>query len=214
VDIQVDLEQTWGEELMWDGPVDKSVRNYGIIKKLMETSGHVYRDQFGLNTINLQLATLYGEHDTFNPDRSHVPAALIKKFVEAKQNEELFVELWGVPDTIREFMYVGDCARGIVKALEDFEGVQKVEDQSKYTLNIGSGEGITIDFLAKTIAEIAEYEGELRYNGKSGGQKAKALVVDRMKDVLNWTPETSLEDGLRKTIEWYVKNKKEADKRF
>ena len=202
------------EELMWNGPVDKSVRNYGIIKRLMETSGHVYRDQFGLNSINLQLATLFGENDTFNPDRSHVPAALIRKFVEAKQNGDSSIELWGVPNTIREFMYVGDCAEGIVRALENFEGVPGIEDQSKYTLNIGTGEGMTIDNLAKTIGNIVGFDGEFEYSGGSPGQKAKALVVDRMREVLNWYPETSLENGLKKTIKWYIANKEEANKRF
>ncbi len=202
------------EELMWDGAVDKSVRNYGIVKKLMETTGHVYRDQFGLNSINLQLATLYGENDTFNPERSHVPAALIRKFVEAKQENKSFIELWGVPDTVREFMYVGDTAEGIVKAIESFDEVKSCNDQSKYTLNIGTGKGITIDTLATTIKEIVGYKGKLKYNGKSAGQEEKALVVDRMKNELRWFPQTSLRDGLEKTIEWYVENKEKADKRF
>ena len=202
------------EEAMWDGPVDKSVRNYGTIKKLMETTGHVYRDQFGLNAINLQLATLYGENDTFNPERSHVPAALIRKFVEAKQEGKSEVELWGVSDTVREFMYVGDCAEGIVRAVEGFDGDSQTNDQSKYTLNIGFGQGITIDELATTIKDLVGYDGKLSYNGKSGGQKAKALVTERMERVLGWKPLTSLRDGLKKTIDWYVANKEEADARI
>jgi len=202
------------EELMWEGPLDASVRNYGTIKKLMETIGHVYRDQYGLHAINLQLATLYGRGDTFNPQRSHVPAALIRKFVEAKEKGSAFVDLWGVPDTVREFMYVEDCAEGIVRALEIFDGVEGINDQSKYTLNIGTGEGITINELATTIGDIVGYGGELRYNGKSSGQKEKALEVSRMKKVLGWQPPTSLKDGMRKTIEWYLENKKSADERF
>lgn len=203
------------EESMWDGPVDKSVRNYGTIKKLMETICHVYRDQFKLNSINLQLATLYGENDTFNPERSHVPAALIRKFTEAKQDKKPYVELWGVPDSVREFMYVGDAAKAIVMSLENFNGLEGCNDQSKYTLNIGTGRGgMTIDLLANAIKDIVGYDGEIRYNGKSPGQKEKALVVDRMEKVLNWYPSTSLEEGMKKTIEWYVANKEEADKRF
>jgi len=202
------------EEKMWDGPVDKSVRNYGTIKKLMETIGHVYRDQFGLNSINLQLAMLYGEGDTFRPERSHVPAAFVRKFVEAKQNNSPFVEHRGFPDYVREIMYVGDCVEGIVKATEIFEGDPKSSDQSKYTLNIGTGQGITIDELSETVRKIVGYEGEIKYNGTSPGQKEKVLVVDRMKRVLNWYPPTSLEEGMKKTIDWYVTNKEEADKRF
>ena len=167
------------EELMWNGPLDKSVRNYGTIKKLMETIGHVYRDQYGLHAINLHLATLYGEGDTFNPDRSHVPAALVKKFVEAKQRGDSSVELWGVPDTIREFMYVKDCAQGICKALEMFNEDPESNDQSKYTLNIGTGAAVTINELATTIKDIVGFEGELKYNGKSPGQKEKALELRR-----------------------------------
>jgi len=88
------------------------------------------------------------------------------------------------------------------------------EDQSKYTLNIGSGKGITIDELANTIKNLVEYKGELKYNGKAAGQKEKALVVERMIAHLNWYPETNLMVGLKKTIEWYINNKEEADKRF
>lgn len=202
------------EEKMWDGPVDKSVRNYGTIKKLMETIGHVYRDQFGLNSINLQFNTLYGEGDTFNPDRSHVPSAFVRKFVEAKQNNLNFIEHWGTPDTIREFMYVGDAAEGVVRATEIFEGDSESSDQSKYTLNIGTGHGISIDELSETVRKIVGYEGEIKYNGTSPGQKEKVLVVDRMKRILDWNPPTSLEEGMKKTIEWYIKNKENADKRI
>ncbi|MEM3091171.1 MAG: NAD-dependent epimerase/dehydratase family protein [Candidatus Pacearchaeota archaeon] len=202
------------EERMWDGPIDKSVRNYGTIKRLMETTGHVYRDQFGLHSINLQLATLYGEGDTFNPERSHVVAALIRKFVEAKMEKKPYVEIWGSPDSVREFMYVEDCAEGIVRALEIFDGVEEVSDQSKYTLNIGTGQPTTIDYLAKTIKEITEYSGDIIYNGKSSGVREKVLEVSRMKKILLWEPQTSLEEGLKKTIEWYIINKEEADKRF
>jgi len=202
------------EEKMWDGPVDKSVRNYGTIKKLMETIGHVYRDQFGLNSINLQFNTLYGEGDTFRPERSHVPSAFIKKFVEAKHNKASFIEHWGIPDTVREFMYVGDAAEGIVKAIENFGGDPESSDQSKYTLNIGTGKGITIDELSETIKTIVGYKGEIRYNGTSPGQKEKILVVDRMKRVLNWSPSTSLEEGMKRTIKWYIENKKSADERI
>lgn len=202
------------EELSWAGPVDKSVRNYGTVKKLMETVGHVYRDQFNLNSITLHLATLYGEGDTFNPERSHVPAALMRKFVEARLSGDPSVELWGVPDSVREFMYVGDCAEGIVRATESFEGLEDVNDQSKYTLNIGTGEGITIETLANTIKDIVGYTGNLTYNGKSAGQKEKALEVSRMRRVLDWIPPTTLEQGLRKTIDWYMAHKEEADKRF
>jgi GDP-L-fucose synthase len=202
------------EELMWEGPVDKSVMNYGTIKKLIETTGSVYRNQFGLNSINLQLATLYGENDTFNPQRSHVPAAFIRKFVEAKQNNASRVEHWGFPDQIREFMYVGDAAQGIVMALEKFDGLEDCNDQSKYTLNIGTGQGITIDELSETIRKIVGYNGEVIYTSKSPGQKEKSLVVERMERVLNWYPPNSLEKGMKKTIEWYLANKESADKRF
>jgi GDP-L-fucose synthase len=201
------------EELMWNGPIDKSVRNYGTIKKLMETIGHVYRDQYGLNVINLQLATLYGENDTYNPERSHVPAALMRKFVEAKESNLSSVELWGVPDTVREFMYVKDCAEGIIRSLENFDGDLESNDQSKYTLNIGTGSAVTIDELAKTIKELVGYGGGLTYNGESPGQKEKALEVSRMRRVLNWQPPTSLKGGLKQTLDWYIPNKESADSR-
>ena len=134
--------------------------------------------------------------------------------MEAKQSGNSSVEHWGTPNTIREFIYVGDCAEGIVRATESFEGIDKCEDQSKYTLNIGTGKGTTIGELSKTIERIVGYDGKVRYTGKSSGQQAKALVVDRMKEVLNWYPQTTLKDGFEKTIGWYIANKEEADKRF
>ncbi|MAE49321.1 epimerase [Candidatus Pacearchaeota archaeon] len=208
------LGTNMSEEKMWDGPVDKSVQNYGEVKKAMETLGHVYRNQYGLKSIHLPLATMYGEGDTFNPDRSHVPAAMIRRFVEAVQSNKTEEELWGVPDTVREFMYVGDAAQGIVKAIKEFDGDPNTEDQSKYTLNIGTGKGTTIDELAKTAAQLAGYQGTISYNGRSPGQKEKALNVQRIQKLLNWTTPTSLQDGLQKTITWYQANKEHADQRF
>jgi GDP-L-fucose synthase len=112
-------------------------------------------------------------------------------------------------------MYVSDAAKSIVMSLEKFNGLEGCNDQSKYTLNIGTGRGgMTIDILANVIKDIVGYTGEIRYNGKSPGQKEKALVVDRMEDILGWYPPTSLEEGMKKTIEWYIANKQEADKRF
>jgi len=207
------------EELLWNGPADRSVMNYGVVKRLMETIGHVYRTQYGLHSINLPLATLYGEGDTYNPLRSHAVAALIRKIVEAHKEGKDKVELWGTPDIVREFIYVKDAAEGIVLATEKFEGMKNFDeesnDQSKYTLNIGTGNnGINIGALAKLIADIVGCKAEFIYSGKSAGQKEKALDIGRMKKVLNWQPTTTLEKGLKKTISWYIKNKTEADKRF
>jgi GDP-L-fucose synthase len=199
------------ETYLWNGPVDPTIRNYGTVKRLMQTIGHVYRDQFNLNSIVIQPATLYGERDTFNPERSHVPSALIRRFVEATEKNQEEVTLFGEPETVREFIYVKDAAKGVVEALKQFERIPQVKDQSEYTLNLGNGIGTSIDVLAKTIAKLVGYTGKISYNHKSAGQKRRTYNVDRMKEILGFTPKTSLEEGLKKTIQWYLSHKNEAD---
>ena len=208
------LEGDMREDQLWSGPVDQSIRNYGTVKRMLETTAHVYRDQLGLQSILLNPATLYGERDTFNPKRSHVPSALIRKFIEAKQEGKERVEFFGFPETEREFIYVKDAATGIINALEHFQMDHQSEDQSKYTLNIGNGVPVKIGHLANLIADLTGFKGEIHYNGRSAGQSKKCLSVERMKRCLEWEPQRTLKDGLKKTIQWYTRNKEKADQRY
>jgi len=201
------LEGELAEDNLWDGIPHETVRNYGLTKKMMAIQGWAYKKQYDFDSIHLILTNLYGPRDTYNPDRSHVVAALIRKWVEAKMNREEQVEVWGTGRPIREFMYVDDAAEAILLATALYDDTEP--------LNIGSGIGTSIRELAETIHEITQFEGEMVWNTeKPDGQMKKILDVSRMKSMLNWEPSTSLREGLRKTIDWYMANKEAADSRL
>ncbi len=200
------LEGELNEDDLWNGPAHESVRNYGPVKKMMAIQCWAYKKQYGFNGIHLILTNLYGPQDTFNPNRSHVVAALIRKFVEARQKRHPSVEVWGSGRPIREFLYVNDAAEAIVRAAEAYNEVEP--------MNIGTGIGTSIRELAETIQAVAGFEGELAWNAdKPDGQMKKILDVRRMKKALGWEPPTSLREGLKRTIQWYVANKEAADAR-
>ena len=201
------LEGDLKEDQLWDGPPHETVINYGLTKKMMAVQGWAYRKEFNFNAIHLLLTNLYGPRDTFHIRRAHVVSALIKKFVEAVQQNAPEVEVWGTGKPIREFLYVEDCAEGIIRGAE-------VYDDSK-PINIGTGIGTSIRGLVELIRELTGFKGKLRWNAeKPDGQMRKLLDVTRMKQELKWQPPTPLREGLRKTIDWYIKNKETADERM
>ncbi len=200
------LEGDLQEDDLWSGQTHESVRNYGSVKKMMAVQCWAYKKQYGFNGIHLILTNLYGPGDTFHPERSHVAAALIRKFVEAQQKNAPAVEVWGTGRPIREFLYVEDAAAAIVRAAERYDEVEPI--------NIGTGIGTSIRELAETIQEVSGFAGKLAWNAeKPDGQMKKILDVRRMKEALQWQPPTSLRAGLEKTIRWYVANKEAADTR-
>lgn len=201
------LEGELREDCLWDGPPHETVINYGLTKKMMAVQGWAYKKQFGFRSIHLILTNLYGPRDTFHPDRAHVVSALIRKFVEARMKDAPEVEVWGTGKPIREFLYVDDCAEGILRAAELYEDT--------VPLNIGCGQGTAIRELVSLIQEISGFEGPLRWNtSKPDGQMKKVLDVSRMKSILKWEPPTDLRAGLKKTIDWYTIHKEEADLRL
>jgi nucleoside-diphosphate-sugar epimerase len=181
--------------------------NYGLTKKMMAVQGWAYKKQYGFNAIHLILTNLYGPRDTFQIERAHVVSALIKKFVEASQQNLPEVEVWGTGKPVREFLYVKDCAEAIIRAAEKYHDIAP--------LNIGCGVGTSIQDLVVNIQRISGYPGSVRWNtSKPDGQMKKILDVTRMKKVLEWEPPTGLGEGLRQTIDWYITNKSQADLRY
>ncbi len=203
------LEGELKEEDLWNGPCHASVVNYGLTKKMLAVQGAAYKRQYGLNSIHLILTNLYGPGDSYNPDRSHVVAALIRKWVEATANGDPSVEVWGTGKPIREFIYVGDCADAIILASELYDDVSM-------PLNIGTGVGTSIRELAETVHQLSGFKGTLQWNNdKPDGAAKKVLDVTRMKAALGgWTPPTNLKDGLAQTIAWYRAHKAEADQKW
>jgi GDP-L-fucose synthase len=176
---------------------------------MLAVQGQAYHRQYGLESIHLILTNLYGPGDSYNPERSHVVAALVRKWVEAVMTRAPSVEVWGTGKAIREFLYVEDCADAIILAAEKYHDVTM-------PLNIGTGLGTSIRELAETIHAVSGYTGKMTWNpDKPDGAPLKVLDVTRMKQVLDgWTPPTSLREGLAKTIAWYRANKAEADAKW
>ena len=200
------LEGLLKEENLWDGIPHETVVNYGLTKKMMAIQGWAYKKQYGMNSIHLILTNLYGPWDTFNPERSHVAAALIRKFVEARQTAATEVEVWGSGRPVREFLYVEDCAEAILRAAEMYDDLTP--------LNICRGEGTSIRELAEQVKETVGFKGDIVWNpDKPDGQMMKVLDATRMKQVLGWSPPTSLAEGLRKAVDWYAAEKAVADLR-
>ena len=148
--------------------------NYGLTKKMMAVQAQAYKKQYGLDSIHLILTNLYGPGDSYNPERSHVVAALVRKWVEAEMAKAPSVEVWGTGKPIREFIYVEDCADAIVLAAEKY-------DDAAMPLNIGTGIGTSIRELAETINAVTGYRGKIVWNAdKPDGAAKKVLDVTRM----------------------------------
>jgi GDP-L-fucose synthase len=201
------LENLLKEEKFWDGPPHQTVWNYGLTKKMLSVQGWAYKKQYGMDSVHLILTNLYGPGDSFNPDRSHVAAALVRKFVDAVIEDKPVVECWGTGRPVREFLYVEDCAEAILLAAEKYDDLTP--------MNIGTGVGTSIKELAELVQELTGFEGRIEWDTtKPDGQMVKVLDATRLKQNLNWTPPTTLRGGLAKTIAWYRANKAESDARF
>jgi len=150
-----------------------------------------------LHGVFLLPANLYGPHDNFDLEASHVIPAMIRKFVEAKRSGEPTVELWGDGSPSREFLFVEDCARGFVLAALGYDGPEPV--------NLGTHEETNIKFLAETIKSLTAYEGQIKWNtSRPNGQPKRQLNVLRAKEAFGFEARVSLRDGLQTTISWYL----------
>ncbi len=203
------LEGRLKEQDLWAGPCHASVVNYGLTKKMLAVQGEAYKKQYGLDSIHLILTNLYGPGDSYNTERSHVVAALVRKWVEADMAGAPEIEVWGTGKPIREFIYAPDCADAIVLAAEKYHDVSM-------PLNIGTGIGTSIRELVETLTAATGYRGKIAWNAdKPDGAMMKVLDVERLKQALEgWSPPTDLRTGLTKTIEWYRANKAQADAKW
>ena len=160
-----------------------------------------YRDQYGIEGAHLIPVNLYGQNDGFNLTNSHVIPALIRKFVTAVDNKDPTVTLWGTGKATREFLYAGDAAEAIVKAIN-------INLNTELPINIGNGRDISIYDLAKRIAYLCGYEGGIEFDeSKPDGQPERRLDVSRAEEMLGFKSETTLTTGLVRTITWYSDNK-------
>jgi GDP-L-fucose synthase len=195
------------EDDLWEGYPEPTNAPYGIAKKALMVMGQAYRQEYAFNGIYLLPVNLYGPRDHFfEPEKSHVIPALIQKFVEARESKAAQVEVWGsgyyqgVPVS-REFLYVDDAAEGIVLATERYDRPEPV--------NIGAGQEIAINDLIELIRSLTGYQGKVvRDLTKPDGQPRRFLDTARAREQFGFAARTSIEEGLRKTIEWYQENRK------
>jgi GDP-L-fucose synthase len=186
------------EDDLWNGYPEETNAPYGLAKKMMLAQVQAYREQYGFNGIFLLPANLYGPGDNFDLETSHVIPALIRKCVAARRDGSAFIEAWGTGDVSREFLYVEDCADGILRAAALYD--------EPLPVNLGNGREVFINELVETIARMTGFGGEIRWQpARPNGQPKRQLDTTRAAEKFGFRAQTSLEDGLRKTIDWYEK---------
>jgi len=188
------------EEDLWNGYPEETNAPYGLAKKMMLVQSQSYRAQYGFNSIFLLPLNLYGPRDNFDPKSSHVIPALIRKFMEAKDSGEEEVVCWGTGKPTRGFLYVEDAAEGILLATEKYNKSDPV--------NLGTDLEISIKNLAELISKLTGFKGKIRWDtNKPDGQPRRKLDTSRAEREFGFKAEMDFEEGLKRTIEWYRRNK-------
>lgn len=211
------------EEDLWNGYPEETNAPYGLAKKMLLVQAQAYRQQYGFNAIYLLPVNLYGPGDNFDLDSSHVIPALIRKCVEAKNSEDEIkvkvessqhqpkpqpvlsqpqpsITVWGTGKPTREFLYVEDAAEAIILAAERYNSPDPV--------NLGSGYEISIRDLAELIASLTGFRGNIIWDTtKPDGQPRRKLDTSRAEKEFGFKARIPLEEGLQKTIDWYIKNR-------
>jgi len=188
------------EDDLWNGYPEETNAPYGLAKKMLLVQAQAYRQQYGYNAIFLLPVNLYGPRDNFTPASSHVIPALIRKCLEAREQGQKEIVGWGDGSPTREFLYVEDAAEGILLAAEKYSGPDPV--------NLGSGSEISIKDLVEMIARLTGFEGKLVWDtSKPNGQPRRGLDVSRAEALFGFHAATPFENGLRRMIEWYRRNR-------
>ena len=197
------------EEYLLNGILEPTNEPYAISKiagiKLCES----YNRQYGTDYRSVMPTNLYGPNDNFHSENSHVIPALIRRFHEAKVNNDPYVEVWGSGNQLRDFLHVDDMADASTYIMTlDNKILYEIISPMLSHINVGSGEEITIKDISYIIKDIVEYNGEIVFNMKMpDGTYRKLLDISKIKS-LGWKPEISLQDGLRETYSWFLENNK------
>lgn len=186
------------ESSIWQGYPEETNAPYGLAKKMLLVQSQAYRQQYDFNCIYLLPVNLYGPRDNFNPETSHVIPALIKKIADAQKLGKNYIDVWGTGTASREFLYVEDCAEGIILATEKYNKSDPV--------NLGASREIKITDLVKLICKIMKFNGEIRWDkSQPDGQPRRMVDATLAKKEFGFQAKTDFEKGLRKTINWYIK---------
>ena len=190
----------FSEESIWNGYPEETNAPYGLAKKMLLVQSQAYRQQYNFKSIVVFPTNLYGPKDNFNPNTSHVIPALILKIYTAMKTNSNRISVWGDGTATRDFLYVEDAARGIILAAERY-------DESE-PINLGSEREVTIKDLVSIIARIMNYEGKIVWDTtKPNGQPRRCVSNKRAAEKLGFRPLVTLEEGLTKTIDWFIKKK-------
>lgn len=185
------------EDDLWNGYPEETNAPYGVAKKAAWQMLDAYRMQYGMRSAYVLPVNLYGPHDNFDLFSSHVIPALIRKCVEAKRRGEPSITCWGTGSASREFLYVDDCAEGIIRAAEVIE--------DPIPINLGTGMEITIKDLVTLIAGLCGFTGTIEWDAtKPDGQPRRCLDTRRAKELMGFEAKVGFEEGLRRTIDWYL----------
>ena len=198
-------QQPIKEEYLLTSPLEYTNEPYSISKIAGIKMCESYYKQYGCNFISVMPTNLYGPNDNFHPMNSHVLPALLRRFHQAKISKESFVEIWGTGKAKREFMHVDDMADACLLVAKNLDA-KDLYSQNISQINIGSGFETSIHDLAYSIAEIVDYKGEIKFDlTKPDGTMRKLLDCSRL-NKLGYTAKIKLEDGLKDTYNWYLKN--------
>ncbi len=183
------------ENDLWNGYPEETNAPYGVAKKSILVGAQAYRAQYGVDSVFLLPANLYGPGDNFHPTNAHVIPDLIRKMVDAPRE----VVLWGDGSPTREFLYVDDCAEGFLLAARHYDGAEPV--------NLGTGEEISIRDLAQLVADVTGFEGEIVWDtSMPNGQPRRKLDTSRAEQLFGFRARTSFREGLERTVAWYRAN--------
>ena len=186
----------FSEDDLWNGYPEETNAPYGVAKKALLVQAQAYRAQYGFNAIYLLPANLYGPGDNFDLASSHVIPALIRKCIEARETAAQSITVWGSGTPTREFLYVDDAARGILLAAEKYDKAEPV--------NLGSSHEVSIRELVGAVARLTDFTGGIKWDASyPDGQPRRKLNVDRAREEFGFSSEVTLEDGLRRTVEWF-----------
>jgi GDP-L-fucose synthase len=184
------------EDDLWNGYPEETNAPYGIAKKALLVQLQSYRQQYGFNGVYLLPVNLYGPEDNFNPESSHVIPALIRKVYEAQQQSAKELPVWGDGSPTREFLFSEDAARGLVMGTQFYDEAEPV--------NLGTGYEISIRDLVELICRLMNFEGKLIWEtDQPNGQPRRCLDTARAREAFGFTAQVALEEGLRRTIDWY-----------
>jgi len=191
------------EDDLWNGYPEETNAPYGLAKKMLLVQGQAYRRQYGFKSIYLLPVNLYGPRDNFDPKESHVIPALIRKCLDARDEEASEIIVWGDGTPTREFLYVEDAAEGIILATERYDKPNPV--------NVGSAFEVSIRDLVELIAELTGFRGRVKWDASQpNGQPRRRLDTSRAEREFGFRAKVEFRDGLKRTVEWYEVQRKTA----